>query len=177
MVFAAAGLKNALDEIAASFEKTESHSVVFNFAGSSQLAHQVIADAPANLLITANTLWMDEVEKARSIQPDSRFNVTSNQLVLASNQRQIIQLNPENLHESLSGKRIAMALVDAVPDVILADEPLSSLDTDRKAEILPYFEMLRDQLNIPIVYVSHDADEVARLATTHLLDHGKIIAP
>lgn len=64
------------------------------------------------------------------------------------------------------------------PEVILADEPLSSLDTNRKAEILPYFEMLRDQLNIPIVYVSHDADEVARLATTHLrLDHGKIIAP
>ena len=64
MVFAAAGLKNALDEIAASFEKTESHSVVFNFAESSQLARQVIADAPADVLITANTLWMDKVEKA-----------------------------------------------------------------------------------------------------------------
>ena len=63
MVFAAASLKNALDEIAASFEQTEPHSVVFNFAGSSQLARQVIADAPADVLITANTLWMDEVEK------------------------------------------------------------------------------------------------------------------
>ncbi len=47
---------------------------------------------------------MDEVEKARSIQPDSRFDVTSNQLVIASNQKQTIQLNPQNLHDSLSGK-------------------------------------------------------------------------
>lgn len=60
------------------------------------------------------------------------------------------------------------------PEVILADEPLSSLDSDRKKEILPYFEMLRDQMSIPIVYVSHDADEVTRLATTHFeLAHGK----
>ena len=71
-MFAAASLKNALDKIAASFEKTESHSVVFNFAGSSQLARQVIADAPTDFLITPNTLWMDEVEKAQSTQPDSR---------------------------------------------------------------------------------------------------------
>ena len=125
MVFAAASLKNALDEIAASFEQTEPHSVVFNFAGSSQLARQVIADAPADVLITANTLWMDEVEKARSIQPDSRFDVTSNQLVIASNQKQTIQLNPENLHDFLSGKRIAMALVDAVPAGMYAKQALS----------------------------------------------------
>ena len=142
MVFTAAGLKNALDEIAASFEKTESHSVVFNFAGSSQLAHQVIADAPANLLITANTLWIDEVEKARSIQPDSRFKVTSNQLVLASNQRQIIQLNPENLHESLSGKRIAMALVDAVPAGMYAKQTLSHFGVwdSIKASVVRYYQ-------------------------------------
>lgn len=62
------------------------------------------------------------------------------------------------------------------PDVILADEPLASLDDDRKQEILPYFEMLRDQTSIPIVYVSHDLDEVTRLATTHLkLAQGQIV--
>jgi molybdate transport system ATP-binding protein len=61
------------------------------------------------------------------------------------------------------------------PDVILADEPLSSLDPERKTDILPYFEMLRDQMHLPIVYVSHDADEVTRLATTHLqLKQGRI---
>ncbi|MAW24425.1 MAG: hypothetical protein CMQ84_00265 [Gammaproteobacteria bacterium] len=65
-MFAAASLKNALDGIGASSEQTESQPVAFNFAGSSQLARQVIAD----ILITANTLWTDEVEKARSIPPN-----------------------------------------------------------------------------------------------------------
>lgn len=54
----------------------------------------------------------------------------------------------------------------AGPDVLLADEPLSALDGPRKAEILPYFERLRDEVKIPILYVSHAPSEVARLATT-----------
>ncbi|MRX49987.1 molybdenum ABC transporter ATP-binding protein [Paracoccus sp. S-4012] len=54
----------------------------------------------------------------------------------------------------------------AEPRLILADEPLSALDADRKAEILPYLERLRDELRVPMLYVSHAAAEVARIATT-----------
>lgn len=54
----------------------------------------------------------------------------------------------------------------ARPKLILADEPLASLDAPRKAEILPYFERLRDEFSVPILYVSHSIAEVARLATT-----------
>jgi len=54
----------------------------------------------------------------------------------------------------------------AEPRLILADEPLASLDEARKAEILPYFERLRDEVSVPVLYVSHSAAEVARLATT-----------
>ena len=54
----------------------------------------------------------------------------------------------------------------AAPRLILADEPLAALDEERKAEILPYFERLRDEVAVPILYVSHSAAEVARLATT-----------
>ena len=54
----------------------------------------------------------------------------------------------------------------AHPQLILADEPLAALDEPRKAEILPYFERLRDEFTIPILYVSHAPTEVARLATT-----------
>lgn len=54
----------------------------------------------------------------------------------------------------------------ANPAALLMDEPLASLDEARKAEILPYIERLRDEIRIPIIYVSHSIPEVARLATT-----------
>lgn len=57
----------------------------------------------------------------------------------------------------------------ASPRVLLMDEPLAALDTPRKDEILPYIERLRDEVKIPIVYVSHAVAEVARLATTVVL--------
>ena len=63
----------------------------------------------------------------------------------------------------------------AAPRMILADEPLAALDEARKAEILPYFERLRDEVAVPMLYVSHSAAEVARLATTVIaLDNGRI---
>jgi molybdate transport system ATP-binding protein len=53
----------------------------------------------------------------------------------------------------------------ADPQLLLMDEPLASLDDERKAEILPYIERLRDEVKVPIVYVSHAVSEIARLAT------------
>lgn len=62
------------------------------------------------------------------------------------------------------------------PRMILADEPLASLDENRKAEILPYFERIRDEARLPILYVSHSVSEVARLATTVIvIDQGKVV--
>lgn len=70
---------------------------------------------------------------------------------------------------------IGRALLSA-PQLIVADEPLAALDELRKAEILPYLERLRDEVEIPILYVSHSAAEVARLATTVIaLENGRVI--
>ncbi len=64
----------------------------------------------------------------------------------------------------------------AAPELILADEPLAALDAARKEEILPYFERLRDQVSVPILYVSHAVGEVARLATTVVvLEAGQVV--
>lgn len=71
---------------------------------------------------------------------------------------------------------IARALLTS-PQLLLMDEPLAALDAPRKAEILPYLERLHRELRIPVVYVSHAQDEVARLADhIVLLDQGRVLA-
>jgi molybdate transport system ATP-binding protein len=67
------------------------------------------------------------------------------------------------------GERQRVAIGRALladPRLLLMDEPLASLDAERKAEVLPFIERLRDEMRIPIIYVSHAVDEIARLATT-----------
>jgi molybdate transport system ATP-binding protein len=75
------------------------------------------------------------------------------------------------LHRSVSrlsgGERQRVAIARALltsPKLLLMDEPLASLDLSSKAEILPYLERLHSELSIPVIYVSHSPDEVARLA-------------
>ena len=83
--------------------------------------------------------------------------------------------------DSLSGGErqrvaIARALLTS-PRLLLMDEPLAALDLKRKQEILPYLERLHDELSIPVIYVSHAPDEVARLADhLVLLDNGRVVA-
>jgi molybdate transport system ATP-binding protein len=65
----------------------------------------------------------------------------------------------------------------AKPRLLLLDEPLASLDAARKAEILPYLERLRDEARVPMIYVSHSADEVKRIASrVVMLEAGRITA-
>lgn len=88
----------------------------------------------------------------------------------------LLTRRPGNLS---GGERQRVAIGRALlakPQLILADEPLAALDEARKAEILPYFERLRDETSVPILYVSHSAAEVARLATTVVvLSDGKLV--
>jgi molybdate transport system ATP-binding protein len=83
-------------------------------------------------------------------------------------------------HRLSGGERQRVAIGRALlsqPRLLLLDEPLASLDAARREEVLPYLENLRDQLALPMVYVSHDFEEVLRLAThVVLIESGSTIA-
>lgn len=88
----------------------------------------------------------------------------------------ILQRYPSELS---GGERQRVAITRALliqPSLLLMDEPLASLDSARKQEILPYLEKLRSAFDIPILYVSHSVDEIARLADhVVLLQQGRAI--
>ncbi len=82
--------------------------------------------------------------------------------------------------KTLSGgerQRVALArALMSAPEVLLLDEPLAAVDLDLRRRILPYLERVRDELGVPIVYVTHDRDEVQRLADrVVVLDSGKAV--
>jgi molybdate transport system ATP-binding protein len=83
-------------------------------------------------------------------------------------------------HQLSGGERQRVALGRALlsqPALLLLDEPLAALDSARREEVLPYLEALRDRLSIPMVYVSHQFDEVLRLAThVVLMEAGSVVA-
>ena len=87
----------------------------------------------------------------------------------------------DRMPDRLSGgerQRVAIARALAVsPRLLLMDEPLAALDLQRRREVLPYLERLHRELDIPVIYVSHSPDEVARLAD-HLvvMDSGRVLA-
>ncbi len=111
--------------------------------------------------------------RARGVAPVATFEAVVDLLGLAA----LLEQRPHTLS---GGEKQRVAIGRALlaqPRLLLMDEPLASLDAQRKDEVLAYIARLRDEFNVPILYVSHALDEVLRLATSLvLLDRGRVIA-
>lgn len=124
MVFAAASLKNALDDASALWTKETGKTARISYAGSNALAKQIEAGAPADLFISADEAWMEAVDKAGALRPGSRFNFLRNALVLIAPAGGRPGADPQialapglgaTLSKALAGGPLAMANTEAVP--------------------------------------------------------------
>ncbi len=129
IVFAAASLKTALDEVAAAWEAETGNEVTISYAGSSQLAKQILAGAPADIFLSANVAWMDEVEKDGLVAAGQRADILGNTLVLIGHgAAPKAEIGPGlDLAGLLGDGKLAMALVDSVPAGIYGKAALTAL--------------------------------------------------
>ena len=139
VVFAAASLKTALDEVAAEFEASTGNSVTISYAGSNQLAKQIIEGAPADIFLSAAVNWMDAVDQAGLVAPGQRRDLWGNDLVLIAHGTDAspVEIGPElDLAKLLGGGMLSMAMVDAVPAGQYGKQSLEALGLWAVAEPL-----------------------------------------
>ena len=112
-VFGAASLKSALDELAAAFDD----DVAISYGGSGAMARQVALGAPADLVVLANSAWMDWLDEAGVIVPKTRVDLLGNQLVLVgpSDSDPLPDISAASLLARLDGGRLALGHLQAVP--------------------------------------------------------------
>jgi molybdate transport system substrate-binding protein len=118
VVFAAASLKNALDEVARNWEAKTGTTVTVSYAASSALAKQIEEGAPADIFISADLDWMDELAKGNLIKPETRDDLLGNRIVLVApaDSTVTLQVAPGmQLQAALGGGKLAMADTAAVP--------------------------------------------------------------
>jgi len=117
-VFAAASLRNALDENAKAYQATTGDRIAVAYAASSALAKQIEAGAPADLFVSADLDWMDYLEQRRLVRPATRRNLLGNRLVLIApaGSKVSVSIAPGfPIAKLLDGGRLAMANPDSVP--------------------------------------------------------------
>ena len=118
VVFAAASLKNALDDVAASWTKDGKAAPKLSYAASNTLAKQIEEGAPADIFFSADLDWMDYLQGKNLIKADTRVDLLANRIVLiaAKDAAVSIDVGPGlDLAKALGSGRLAMGNVDAVP--------------------------------------------------------------
>jgi len=118
VIFAAASLKDALDEVNATYQREKGQETAASYAASSTLAKQIEAAAPADVFISADLDWMDYLAKKNLIKPETRANLLGNRLVLIApvNSAAKLGIAPNfPLAQALGNGRLAIADPNGVP--------------------------------------------------------------
>jgi molybdate transport system substrate-binding protein len=118
VVFAAASLKNALDNVAADWGKASGDTATISYAASSALARQIEEGAPADVFFSADLDWMDYLEERNLIDPATRRSLLGNAIVLVApaGEAKPVEIGKGfDLAGALGGGKLAMASVDSVP--------------------------------------------------------------
>ena len=130
LVFAAASLKETLEETGKAFTKDAGTEVKFSFAASSALAKQIEAGAPADLFASADLKWMDYLDEKKLIRSETRKNLIGNRLVLVAPQSSTlstINFNEGDFAKALGDGKLATGEVNSVPAGIYAKSALQNL--------------------------------------------------
>lgn len=190
-VFAAASLKESMDQIAALYHQTTGTPVVVSYAASSTLAKQIEHGAPADVFMSADLEWMDALQARALIDQASRRNLLGNTLVLiapAASTARVTLSQPDTLARALGEGRLAVGQVNAVPAGKYAKAALQSLKLwepvqDRLAESDSVRSALllvsRGEAPLGIVYGSDAAADpgVRVVATFPQWSHRPIVYP
>jgi molybdate transport system substrate-binding protein len=187
-VFAAASMKTALDQIDTAFQAKTGTEIVATYGSTATLAKQVEEAAPADIFISADIKWMDELASKNLIKTESRKNLTGNTLVLVAATNAQLDSKIENLAQTLGDEKIALGDIKSVPAGKYAKAALDKLNLWSAVE--PHIVMqdnvrsalalvAKGEAKLGIVYGS-DAHAEAKVKVVALFpeaSHPKIIYP
>lgn len=189
-VFAAASLKEALENAAAAYTEESGTAIVFSFAGTSAIARQLEAGAPADLFFSADQRWMDHVRDAGAVDPVSITVVATNTLVFVApkSNPEELELTAADIERRLGDGRLAIAEPETVPAGRYAKAALDSLSLwasvrDRLAPMenvrIALAAVARGEAPMGIVYASDAVAEkdVAVIAKVPTSSHPAIVYP
>ncbi|WP_240623955.1 molybdate ABC transporter substrate-binding protein [Ahniella affigens] len=133
IVFAAASLKESLDEAAAAYQQATGQEVVVSVGGSATLARQIEQGAPAHLFVSADREWMDWLQEREMIDPDSRVDLLRNELVVIAPVGRVARTItwdalPAWVRQLPESERVALAETDTVPAGRYAKAALQALN-------------------------------------------------
>ena len=127
-VFAAASMKNALDEIGVAYQTKTGSGIVASYAATSTLAKQIEAGAPADVFISADETWMDYLAGKKLIKDPTRQDIAGNTLVVVKARDAAFDVKIDKLAEALGQEKLALADVKSVPAGKYAKAALEKLE-------------------------------------------------